>query len=132
MKIKELKTKMSKDLVKSTEEATVEAKQVELETALKTVKDDLAVNIAIAADKGKNLITPERKLAVDSTKIPKTFVATEAIEFLNNEDFIRKCGTVVTTEITTVTEVATTQATQKVKKQKADVKKDKIRAELAA
>jgi len=123
---------MSKDLVKSTEEATVEAKQVELETALKTVKDDLAVNIAIAADKGKNLITPERKLAVDSTKIPKTFVATEAIEFLNNEDFIRKCGTVVTTEITTVTEVATTQATQKVKKQKADVKKDKIRAELAA
>jgi len=132
LKIKELKTKMSKDLVKSTEEATVEAKQVELETALKTVKDDLAVNIAIAADKGKNLITPERKLAVDSTKIPKTFVATEAIEFLNNEDFIRKCGTVVTTEITTVTEVATTQATQKVKKQKADVKKDKIRAELAA
>lgn len=77
-------------------------------------------------------MSPQKKLAIDSAKIPKKFVATEAIEFLNNDEFIKKVGSVVSTEITTITVTAKDQAKQKINKAKASAAKDKIKARLAA
>ena len=93
---------------------------IEFEEKAQKIADDLAVDIAIQTDKGKNLMTQNEKLAVDLTVIPQVFVADEAVAFLNNEEFMKKTGETIKQEITVVIEKEKKKAVQKVEKLKVD------------
>lgn len=71
------------------------------------------------------------KLQVDATQLPEKFVATEALEYLNNQDFMRKSGENIKAELTVTLEKAKKQATQKVDKSKKALKQKKIQERLA-
>jgi hypothetical protein len=71
------------------------------------------------------------KLQVDATQLPEKFVATEALEYLNNQDFMRKSGENIKAELTATLEKAKKQATQKVDKSKKALKQKKIQERLA-
>lgn len=129
-KMKELKDKMSKAIVKAKDDAKADEAMKDLEEKAKKVADDLKINIAVQTAKGKDLIKPEVKLNIDVTKIPQKFEPKKAIEFLNNEEFMKKAGETIKTEIKVVIEKAKKQAKQKVKRSKAHVNAKKIKERL--
>jgi len=115
----------------NTEDAQFEEVFTNMEEQAKTISDTLAVNIAIQTERGANLLRPEEKLNVDTTKIPLKFVATEAIEFLSNQEFMKKTGETIKAEITEVVKKCKKKAEQKVKKSKVNNKRNKILERLA-
>lgn len=104
------KTKMSKDLVKSTAESTVDDANTELETSIKSAEDNLSVKIAEKIALIKNLVSDEKKANVDSSKIPKTFDPTNAIDFLENEEFMKRIGDNIKSEVKANVTKSKTQA----------------------
>jgi hypothetical protein len=130
-KTQEIKDAMSRAVVAATEDSQVEEALQVFETEAKKIADDLKADIATETAKGKDLQKPEVKLQVDATELPEKFVATEAIKFLNNEDFMRKSGENVTAELTATVEKAKKQATQKVDQSKKALKQKKIQERLA-
>jgi len=105
-KTREIKDAMSKAVVEATEDSKVENALKTFETAAKKIATDLQVDIAKETAKGKDLQKPEQKLKVDATQLPDKFVAANAMELLNNEDFMRKSGENVTAELTATLEKA--------------------------
>jgi hypothetical protein len=66
------------------------------------------------------------------TTIPvKIEATTSVVKILDNEDFIKKTGETIKTEIKTNIEKEITKATKKVKNTKAKTKQDKIREKIA-
>jgi hypothetical protein len=91
---------------------------------LTKAKDDLSVKIAEKIALIKNLVSAEKKLNVDASKIPKTFDPTQAIEYLDNEEFMKRIGDKIKTEVEVNVNKSKTQAEQKIKKQKAQLTQD--------
>jgi len=58
-------------------------------------------------------------------------VATKALEYLNNQDFMKKSGENIKAELTTTLDKAKKQATQKVDKSKKTLKQKQIKEKLA-
>ena len=72
------------------------------------------------------------KQLVDATRIPNKFEVDTVVEFLTNEEFMKKAGENIKTEIAAVVTQEKKKAEQKVKKMKADTKKNKVVDKLAA
>jgi hypothetical protein len=117
--------------VEGTDETTAfDTIYTDLETQAQTITDTLAVNIAAETDKARNLMKESEKQIVDATKIPNKFEVDTVIDFLSNEEFMKKTGENIKAEITEVVTKEKKKAEQKVKKMKVDTKKDKVRKQL--
>jgi hypothetical protein len=134
-KIKELQTEITDKMIKMTDVYELEVTEfddafIEFEEKAQKIADDLAIDIAIETEYGKNLMTQNEKLAVDLTVIPQVFVAEEAVAYLNNEEFMKKTGETIKAEITTVIEKEKVKAEQKVEKLKVDSLHNDLLAQL--
>lgn len=128
--MRQMKDKMSKVIVKATETKAADTAMKDLELKAKQIADDLKVKIQIQVDAGKKLVKEAEKGNIAVEKIPKKFEPTKAIEFLNNEEFMKKTGEVIRTEIVTAIETAKKQATQKVKRCRVRVKSKHLKERL--